>query len=113
MAEGVGFEPTVDQGPTLVFETSALNRSAIPPGMCNGGESWIRTNVSFLTDLQSAAIDRSATSPMVFGSPGRIRTYDLLINSQLPYRLATGKQIGDPNGIRTRVVALKGQCPNH
>lgn len=48
VAEGVGFEPTVDPRPTLVFETSALNRSAIPPRMVNcGGGGWIRTSVSF------------------------------------------------------------------
>jgi hypothetical protein len=29
--EGVGFEPTVTQDATLVFKTSALNRSAILP----------------------------------------------------------------------------------
>ena len=31
MAEGVGFEPTRATRTPLVFETSALNRSAIPP----------------------------------------------------------------------------------
>ena len=31
MAEGVGFEPTRAMKTPLVFETSALNRSAIPP----------------------------------------------------------------------------------
>ena len=31
-AEGVGFEPTDGTGPSPVFKTGALNRSAIPPG---------------------------------------------------------------------------------
>ncbi len=31
VAERVGFEPTVEEAPTTVFETAALNRSAISP----------------------------------------------------------------------------------
>ena len=31
LAERVGFEPTVEEAPTTVFETAALNRSAISP----------------------------------------------------------------------------------
>ena len=30
--EGEGFEPSVDQRPTTVFETAPFNRSGTPPG---------------------------------------------------------------------------------
>lgn len=33
MAEGRGFEPR-EGLPSLVFKTSAINRSATPPGVC-------------------------------------------------------------------------------
>ena len=35
MAEGVGFEPTRAVQTPLIFETSALNHSAIPPNALN------------------------------------------------------------------------------
>jgi hypothetical protein len=31
MAEGEGFEPSMDRRPILVFETSPFNRSGTPP----------------------------------------------------------------------------------
>jgi rare lipoprotein A len=40
LAEGVGFEPTVELAPTAVFKTAALNHSATLPGV------WRKTNTS-------------------------------------------------------------------
>ena len=34
MAERVGFEPTEGYKPSLVFKTSAFNRSATSPDLC-------------------------------------------------------------------------------
>ena len=43
-------------------------------------------------DLQSGAVAHAARNPIaIVGSPGTDRTRDALINSQVPYHLATGE----------------------
>ena len=53
LAERVGFEPTVEEAPTTVFETAALNRSAISPYLvilaCGSGTDGRRTVIASLT----------------------------------------------------------------
>jgi hypothetical protein len=56
-----------------------------------GGESWIRTSAPKSRDLQSRGFSHSPISPKKTGSPSTDRTYDFLINSQAPYRLAIGE----------------------
>jgi hypothetical protein len=49
LAEGVGFEPTRERNPLLVFKTSALNHSAIlpwRPGPSSAGRRWGSSQMS-------------------------------------------------------------------
>ena len=100
LAVSVGFEPT-DAFTSPVFKTGVIDHStnlpmAVPKGnapsssqwQCdivtfrlrdhNGGSGWIWTTVPLGPDLQSDAINRSATDP--FGAPGQIWT-DILCTS--------------------------------
>jgi len=45
-----------------------------------GGEGWIRTNGC--RDLQSLALDHSATSPCCFGGPNGNRTRDFAVTGR-------------------------------
>ena len=66
-----------------------------------------------VTDLQSAEVANASHSPL-FGSKGRDRTYDQLINSQLHYRCATLEYLILVPGRNLQVVsAMEGALPTH
>ena len=63
MEEAVGFEPTEPYFMFNCFQNSS-DRPLCQASNNNGGDEWIRTTVPFWgADLQSAAINHSATSP--------------------------------------------------
>src|SRR5947207_6562449 len=56
--------------PSAVFRCPPARHERGPQGQSNGGEGRVRTSVAArAADLQSAAIDRSATSPISRGCP--------------------------------------------
>lgn len=61
LAEDIGFEP-MERFTVLCF-SKALHSTALPIFLNFGGRSWIRTNALLRPDLQSGAIDHSATFP--------------------------------------------------
>ena len=62
MAEEEGFEPSrQDLAHQHAFQACALNRSATPPSISNGGEGGIRTHetgLSRLPDFESGSFDQ-------------------------------------------------------
>jgi hypothetical protein len=119
MAEGVGFEPTRREVPPTRFPVARTrpNYATLPGCELNcGGEGGIRTHGGFDTSLlfESSTFNHSDTSPSgsittarVFpqtkkpravsgswfseGTPGRIRTCDLLVRNQTLYPLSYGR----------------------
>ena len=92
-AERVGFEPTVGDYPTLLFESSTLNHSdTSPPGIIP--EALRPTNTT-----------PTGKMPMGFrGTPGRIRTSGLLVRNQTLYPLSYGRML--PGGTTNRRMLI-------
>jgi hypothetical protein len=113
-----GFEPTTSSTPrkrATKLRYSPKNRSrAIPPGAGRtGGEGGIRTLGTLLTYTAFPMLHLRPLGHLSkeTGAPGRIRTSDPLIRSQILYPLSYGRMMSGHGLQPDNLVELRGVEP--